>query len=69
MALFAVKRFVAWLTLALGLGAAALALGGAVAASTVDPAFESLVSRLTADGLPEAKIRRLFSRADRKSGG
>ena len=64
MAKFSVKRFVVWLALAMGLGAAALALGGAVAASTVDPAFESLVSRLTADGLPEAKIRRLFSRAE-----
>ena len=64
MARCPVKRFVVWLALALGLGAAALALGGAVAASTVDPAFEALVARLTADGLPEGKIRRLFSRAE-----
>lgn len=64
MAKIGAKRFWVWFVLAAGLAATALALGGAVAASTVDPAFEALVTRLAADGLPEAKVRRLFSRAE-----
>ena len=51
------------LALALGLTAVALVMGGALAASTVDPAFEPILTRLAADGLPETKLRRLFSRA------
>jgi membrane-bound lytic murein transglycosylase B len=58
------QRVFAWVAVALFLGAAAFGLGGAVAASTVDPAFEPLVARLTGDGLPEGKLRRLFSRAE-----
>ena len=50
--------------LLLGLAALVLALGGALAASTVDPAFEPILTRLAADGLPETKLRRLFSRAE-----
>ncbi|MFP5259068.1 MAG: lytic murein transglycosylase [Acidobacteriota bacterium] len=42
----------------------ALALGAALAASTVDPAFEPVLTRLAADGLPESKLRRFFSRAE-----
>ncbi len=49
---------VAVVALAVGIGAAVLA------ASTVDPAFEPVVRRLVADGFSEAKLRRLFSRAE-----
>ncbi|WP_300154295.1 lytic murein transglycosylase [Solidesulfovibrio sp.] len=59
-----VKRAWAWCGYALVVGLAALGVGAAVAASTVDPAFEPVVSRLAADGFPEAKLRRLFSRAE-----
>ncbi len=59
-----VKRTWAWCGYALALGLAALGVGAAVAASTVDPAFEPVVSRLAADGFSEAKLRRLFSRAE-----
>ncbi|KHK02536.1 lytic murein transglycosylase [Desulfovibrio sp. TomC] len=52
------------LALFLGLGTVALVMSGALAASTVDPAFEPILTRLAADGLPEAKLRRLFSRAE-----
>jgi membrane-bound lytic murein transglycosylase B len=41
-----------------------VALGGALAASTVDPAFEPLVRRLAADGFAEARLRRIFSRSE-----
>jgi membrane-bound lytic murein transglycosylase B len=41
-----------------------LALCGVLAASTVDPSFEPLVRRLAADGFAEARLRRLFSRAE-----
>ncbi len=44
--------------LATGIGAAVLA------ASTVDPAFEPVVRRLVADGFSEAKLRRLYARAE-----
>ncbi|MHC1791912.1 lytic murein transglycosylase [Solidesulfovibrio sp.] len=54
----------AWCAVALGLVLAALVLGRVTSASTVDPAFAPLVARLAADGLPEAKLRRLFSRAE-----
>lgn len=50
----------------LGLAAALLVagVGGALAASTVDPAFEPVLRRLVADGFAEARLRRLFSRAE-----
>jgi membrane-bound lytic murein transglycosylase B len=57
-------RAARWLVLALVLAAVAAAMGGALAASTVDPAFEPLLTRLVGDGLPEAKLRRLFARAE-----
>lgn len=59
-----VMRMKRWWALAVCLAGLALALGGARAASTVDPAFEPILTRLAADGLPEAKLRRLFARAE-----
>ena len=52
------------LALFLGLGTVIPVMGGALAASTVDPAFEPILIRLAADGLPESKLRRLFARAE-----
>lgn len=52
------------------LGIAVLALllgawaGAASGGSRVDAAFEPLVRRLVGDGFPEARVRRLFSRAE-----
>jgi membrane-bound lytic murein transglycosylase B len=42
----------------------AVGVGAALAATTVDPAFEPVLRRLAADGFPEAKLRRLFARAE-----
>ena len=49
---------------ALTLALVAACVGVALAASTVDPAFEPVVRRLVADGFPEAKLRRLYARAE-----
>jgi len=57
-------RLKRWCALAAGMTVAALALCGALAASTVDPAFEPILTRLAGDGLPESKLRRLFARAE-----
>lgn len=57
-------RALAWCGYALVLALLAMGVGGAVAASTVDPAFEPVLARLVADGFPESKLRRLFSRAE-----
>lgn len=48
----------------LSLALLAACVGAALAASTVDPAFEPVVRRLVADGFPESKLRRLYSRAE-----
>ncbi|EHJ47435.1 Peptidoglycan-binding domain 1 protein [Solidesulfovibrio carbinoliphilus subsp. oakridgensis] len=54
-----------WIGCAVAVAALAVGIGAAVlAASTVDPAFEPVVRRLVADGFSEAKLRRLFSRAE-----
>ncbi len=58
------RRALAWCGYALALALAALGVGGAVAASTVDPAFQPVLARLVADGFSETKLRRLFSRAE-----
>uniref|UniRef100_I2Q4P7 Putative peptidoglycan binding protein n=1 Tax=Desulfovibrio sp. U5L TaxID=596152 RepID=I2Q4P7_9BACT len=56
---------VRWIGCAVAVAALAVGIGAAVlAASTVDPAFEPVVRRLVADGFSEAKLRRLFSRAE-----
>ena len=44
--------------------AVAAGVGAALAASTVDPAFEPVLRRLVADGFAEARLRRLFARAE-----
>lgn len=44
--------------------AVAAGVGAALAASTVDPAFEPVLRRLVADGLAEGRLRRLFARAE-----
>jgi membrane-bound lytic murein transglycosylase B len=53
-----------WYGYALALALFAACVGVALAASTVDPAFEPVVRRLVADGFPEAKLRRLYGRAE-----
>jgi membrane-bound lytic murein transglycosylase B len=57
-------RALSWCGYALVLALIALGVGGAVAASTVDPAFDPVLDRLVADGFSESKLRRLFSRAE-----
>ncbi|WP_428565403.1 MAG: lytic murein transglycosylase [Solidesulfovibrio sp. DCME] len=58
------RHLLAWCGYALALGLVALGVGGAVAASTVDPAFQPVLARLVADGFSESRLRRLFSRAE-----
>jgi len=56
-----------WYGYALSVALVAAFLGAALAAlaaSTVDPAFEPVVRRLVADGFSESKLRRLYSRAE-----
>jgi membrane-bound lytic murein transglycosylase B len=58
------RRALRWCGYALVAAMVAVGVGAVVAASTVDPAFEPVVARLVADGFPEGKLRRLFSRAE-----
>ena len=58
------KRVFLWCGYALVAAMVAVGVGAVVAASTVDPAFEPVVARLVADGFPESKLKRLFSRAE-----
>jgi len=53
-----------WIVYVLAVAALAAGIGGALAASTVDPAFEPVLRRLAADGFAEQKLRRLYSRAE-----
>jgi membrane-bound lytic murein transglycosylase B len=59
-----VRRVSRWCVYAAAAALLALGVGAALAASTVDPAFEPVLRRLVADGFPESKLRRLFSRAE-----
>lgn len=58
------RRVRRWCGYALALALVAVCVGAVVAASTVDPAFEPVLSRLVADGFSESRLRRLFSRAE-----
>ena len=59
-----VRRLGRWTVYLLAGTLLAAGIGGALAASTVDPAFEPLLRRLAADGFDEQKLRRLYSRAE-----
>lgn len=60
----AARRALRWVAYVLAAAVLAVGMGAVLAASTVDSAFEPVLRRLAADGFPEGKLRRLFSRAE-----